>query len=483
MLTDRQGNGVTGATREALDLYDEGLAEFNLYRGDPVARMDGAMAAARGFVMAHVMKAWLFALSTEPEATAMARGMVETAKLLPANERESSHLAVLGELLDGRWNRAATLMDFHNARWPRDLLALQAGHVMDFFRGSARSLRDRIGRTLPFWSDATPGYSVVLGMHAFGLEEAGDYARAEESGRRAVETEPRDCWAHHAVAHIMEMQGRAEDGIGWMLARQPHWAGDDNFFKIHNWWHMALCHLDLGQSEAVLGLYDGPIRSGRSAIAIDMVDASALLWRVHLTGVDVGDRWDELARMWDRHADGRLYPFNDWHAVMAYLGAGREGEVARVLASLEATARGESDVAHWARTIAIPMVHGFAAFWHGDYPRAAEILHPLRFVANAMGGSHAQRDIIDWTMTEAAIRGGMRELAQSFAQERMAVKMHSPINRAFLERAGRIECCDGWRCRAGRRCLRSARAPGPWGRARRGTPPRWRRSAAGSISA
>ncbi len=162
-----------------------------------------------------------------------------------------------------------------------------------------------------------PGRSFVLGMHAFGLEEAGDYARAEDEGRAALAAEPRDAWAHHAVAHVMEMQGRAEDGLGWMAAREPHWTGDDAFFQVHNWWHKALCHLELGQGAAALALYDGPMRGARSGFALDLVDASALLWRVELAGHDVGSRWTELAAAWDAHADGRLYPFNDWHAAMA----------------------------------------------------------------------------------------------------------------------------------------------------------------------
>src|SRR3546814_6562340 len=115
----------------------------------------------------------------------------------------------------------------------------------------------------------------------------------------------------------MEMQGRPQDGLGWMIAREPQWSGDDNFFKVLNWWHRALCHLELGQAEACLALYDGPVREARSAVALDLIDASALLWRLQLTGQDVGGRWLELSEAWDRHADGRLYAFNDWHAVMA----------------------------------------------------------------------------------------------------------------------------------------------------------------------
>jgi hypothetical protein len=351
------------------------------------------------------------------------------------DDRERSHLLVLDQLLRGNWTAAALAMHLHNVEYPRDLLALQAGHLMDFYRASARDLRDRLARALPRWSASTPGHSIVLGMYAFGLEETGDYARAEAVGREALDAEPFDCWAHHAVAHVMEMQGRAQDGIGWMTAREPYWAGDDNFFKVHNWWHRALCHLDLGQAEAVLRLYDGPIRGGRSVIALDLVDASALLWRLSLTGHDVGDRWAELAQCWDQHADGRLYPFNDWHAVMAYLGAGREGEVDRLVAALERSATGEADTAAWARTIGLPLIRGFRAFWGGDYRGCAEGLHAARSIVNQFGGSHAQRDVIDWTLTEAAVRGGLSALAEALAHERLALKPHSLINRAFLRRA------------------------------------------------
>jgi tetratricopeptide (TPR) repeat protein len=435
MISDRQSNRVSGATPEAVALFDQALAEFNIYRGDPVATIDRALAAAPGFVMAHALKAYLLALATEPRATAQATEIVAGARALPMDDRERSHLRILEELLRGNWTAAAVAADFHNVQYPRDMLALQAGHLMDFYRAGARDLRDRLARALPRWSPSTPGHSIVLGMYAFGLEETGDYARAEAVGRAALDSEPYDCWAHHAVAHVMEMQGRAQDGIGWSTAREPYWAGDDNFFKVHNWWHRALCHLDLGQTEAVLRLYDGPIRGSRSVVALDLVDASALLWRLTLTGQDVGPRWAELARCWDQHADGRLYPFNDWHAVMANLGAGREGEVDRVIAALERSAAGDTDTGAWARTIGLPLVRGFRAFWRGDYWECAEGLHAARSIVNQFGGSHAQRDVIDWTLTEAAVRGGLTGLAEALAHERLALKPHSVLNRDFLRRA------------------------------------------------
>ncbi|MES2474098.1 MAG: tetratricopeptide repeat protein, partial [Pseudomonadota bacterium] len=353
---------------------------------------------------------------------------------LRLSEREASHAAALRHVLEGEWSAAALALNHHNIRYPHDLLALQVGHLTDFFQANARNLRDRIGRALPQWQADMPGYSFLLGMQAFGLEEAGDYARAEETGRRALELNPADCWAHHAVAHVMEMQGRPQDGIGWMIAREPHWSGDDNFFQVHNWWHRALWHLELGQVDEVLALYDGPIRQGRSMVAMDMIDASAMLWRVHLSGHDVGTRWQELAVAWDSHADGRTYPFNDWHAVMAYLGAGRHGDVQRIIAGWR-DGDGGSDVASWGRRTALPLIEGFAAFWRGDHERAAGLLFGARFIANSFGGSHAQRDIIDWTLAEAALRGKLAALAEALAHERLALKPRSPVNHSFLARA------------------------------------------------
>ncbi|TDR54332.1 hypothetical protein DFP85_107105 [Halomonas ventosae] len=448
MLTDRQGNTLSGATADTLELYQRSVDAFNIYRGDPVTPLDQALEAAPDFTMARLFRAYLFALATEPDATAAAAADLAVLKRARLTDREASHLAALDRLLAGEWSAAGGMLDHHNMRHPHDLVALQAGHLIDFYRANARNLRDRLARVLPRWSSDLPGHSIVLGMYAFGLEETGAYARAEETGRQALAMEPLDCWAHHAVAHVMEMQGRAEDGIGWMTAREPWWSGEDNLFKVHNWWHLALCHLDLGQAREALALYDGPVRQERSAVALDMVDASALLWRLTLTGQDVGHRWQELADAWDSHADGRLYPFNDWHAVMAYLGAGRDDRVEQLLSALRG-AESTTETAAWARRIGLPLVEGFVAFWRGDYAAAVERLHPARFIANGFGGSHAQRDIIDWTLTEAALRGGDRDVAEALAHERLAAKPYSPVNRAFLNRASALVSATAGQSREG----------------------------------
>ncbi|MEQ8397586.1 hypothetical protein [Thalassobaculum sp.] len=183
MMIDAQGNALSGATATTVDLFDKAVEAFNIYRGDPVGLLDRATGAAPGFAMAHILKAYLFALSTEPESMREAKTILGTVKSLPLCEREASHAAAIDLLLEGEWSAAATALDRHNADYPYDIVALQSGHLMDFYRASSRGLRDRIARVLPRWSADTPGYSILLGMHAFGLEETGDYGRAEETGR------------------------------------------------------------------------------------------------------------------------------------------------------------------------------------------------------------------------------------------------------------------------------------------------------------
>lgn len=433
MHTDRQGNPVTGANATALEAYEGAVRALNVFHGDPVALIDEARAAAPDFVMAHVFKAWIFGLATEPAATEEARRIIQDTRTLPMSERERSHVAALDLLLANEWTQACTALDWHSMSWPLDIVALQAGHLADFYRANARNLRDRIARALPKWSENTPGHSVLLGMYAFGLEESGDYARAEAFGREATAREPLDSWAHHAVAHVMEMQGRAEDGLGWMAAREPYWSSDDDFFQVHNWWHKALYHLELGQQAEALALYDDRIR-GRTAIALDLVDASALLWRLQAEGCDVGDRWSAVAVGWEAHADGSLYPFNDFHAVMAYASSERMADAMR-LAAVYRDSEPQNEVRRWAQATGLPLIEGFIAFAKGDYETAVARLHPARHIVNCFGGSHAQRDVIDWTLMEAAIRGGMGARAEALAGERLAAKPHSPLNRRFLQRA------------------------------------------------
>lgn len=432
-MRDSLGLEITGATPAALEDYERSLHELQCFIGDPVGSVDKALAAAPSFVMAHVLKGYLFGLATERAATEVAADCFASAAKLGGTAREQAHVAALGKLASGRWHDASSVLEDTAIDNPRDGLALQAGHQIDFFTGNARMLRDRIARALPVWSAPMPGYHAILGMHAFGLEEMGDYARAEKEGRRAIEIEPRDGWAQHAVAHVMEMQSRQRDGIRWM--RDTNAWTQESFLQVHNWWHLALFHYDLGEAGEVLELFDGPIYGSRSTLALNMVDASAILWRLHLGGFDVGDRWQAVAQNWA--AKGATnYAFNDAHAMMAFVGAGLSGPAEALIEAQREAMQAGDDNAAFTRDIGNPVTAAIHAFGERNYRETVRLLRPIRGIASRFGGSHAQRDFIDLTLIEAALRAGEGALSRALAAERFEARPASPLSRLFMERAG-----------------------------------------------
>ena len=159
------------------------------------------------------------------------------------------------------------------------------------------------------------------------------------------------------------------------------------------------------------------------------------MWRLDTLGVDIGDRWREQAELWQGHADGKCLVFADIHAAMAELRSGREALVEQRLAAMRETAASSVDAAGLYRTVGIPLVEGLAAFHRGAYAEAVELLLPVRFDLWQIGGSHAQRDVVDWTLTEAAVRAGQRDVALSLAHERLATRPRSAPNRRFLRHA------------------------------------------------
>ena len=438
MIQDAQGHDLSGATAEAVASYDVAVRAFNLVHGDAVGLFDAAREAAPDFAMAHLGKAWVFMVANDPVLRTQAAALVETARPLPVNEREQAHLAALTHLMQGARAAAVAVLDRHLMCYPFDLVAHQGAALSDGFLGRFHWIRVRSARALPFWSKDQSGYATLLAFHAFGAEEAGDYTRAEDESRAAAELEPSSFWPHHTVSHVMEMTGRPEDGLGWMAAREPLWSTPGHMNQVHIWWHKSLFHLELGQCDAALALYDGPIRATQRPVSLSLTNATALLWRLDTIGCDIGDRWQEQADLWQNHADGKCLVFADIHAAMAELRAGREALVERRLAAMRRTAANGVEAAGLYRTVGIPIVQGLAAFHRGAYAEAVEVLLPVRFDLWQIGGSYAQRDVVDWTLTEAAIRAGQRDVALSLAHERLAARPRSGPNRRFLREAEAI---------------------------------------------
>ena len=437
--TDPRGCPVNTRSQEAIDHVEKATWRMLSYFGDPLADLDAAIEADPAWMLPHVMKANCLLTLGEHRFTLMAREALGQGIAQNAGRgmlaREQAHLAATEACLDDRWLDACRLWDGILSDHPRDLAALVPAHLFDFYRGDSLNLRKRVARVLPAWSPSAPLHSYVLGQYAFGLEECNLYPQAREFGERALAIEPRDPWAIHAITHVNEMQGRYLEGAAWLREREADWA-PENGFAFHNWWHLALFYLERLDTDTALALLDERVAPG-AEIALQHVDVTAMLWRLRLMGVDVGDRWTRLLPAWPAEApDAGFYCFNDLHAVLVHIGAERLDLAHQVLDAVRARAEGSSHCAIVAGDTGVPLLASFIAAAEGRHDEAVDGLLAVRDTAFRFGGSHAQRDLIEQTVLATAIAAGRRPLARHLLNERRMAKPDSPLTGWWMERVG-----------------------------------------------
>jgi len=444
VAADARGLSLTGSA-EAVTAYDQAIDHLIRFQSEVVDAAAAAVAADPGCVMARVFCAYLALMSTEEHAVAGAIDALEGLRsdnsdldILP---RERTHLAAAERWIAGDMAWAGEVLGRISIEYPRDLLALAVGHQIDFFTGDAVNLRDRIGRALDGWQPDDAQLGFVHGMYAFGLEESNLYQQSEEFGRAAVERNPDDVWGIHAVVHTCEMAGRVPDGVRFMRSRANDWQSG-NFLNVHNSWHYALYLLQGGDTDGALATYDRMIHHADSQdSALELLDASALLWRMHLEGTAVGGRWAPLASSWARILTPGFYPFNDMHAVMSFIGNDELDRAEDLVRALEDfVSRPVQGSTSWLMTsmVGAQVCRGLVQFGRGEYDSAIARLLPGRKNWHRFGGSHAQRDAVERTLLEAAIRAGRHELAAALVSERLSMRdcnSYAWTKRAWLRNA------------------------------------------------
>ncbi len=423
-LPDASGAATTIASDTAMEHWNATIASVLAHEAAAATHLSATLAAAPGFALGWAAKGLMILTLARAELRADAEAAHARAAALaaytPPTMRERAYIDALRAWLADDPHGAAAHLDRAQRLDNRDILAAKLSHAIRFMAGDLAGMLSAARRHIRSYGEAGPHASYLLGMLSFAAEEAGQYAIAERAGRAAIEANPTDTWARHAVAHALEMTGRPRAGLHWLQAGRNHGAGLNNF-GFHLSWHEALFQLELGDPMAALVLYDTEVRAQRTDDFRDIANAAALLQRLEFAGLRVGARWEELGELAARRIDDRRLVFADLHYALALAGAGRVGDLDRLATGL-ATTQGQGWNAMLSRREGAGLVEAVARFTKGDHAGASRLLLANRPHTSRIGGSHAQRDVMEQMLIESLIRAGDHQRARKILEERLAAR-------------------------------------------------------------
>lgn len=415
MLRDGRDLAVSNATPQAIAALDF-LREQWLAYGNRLAEFLSATERDPDCPLLLTMTALLHLSMENRQGYRDAEPFLVRARAMAdrMNERERLWL----QIVDAQYrDDPAGMSAGHEAlaeRFPRDVFGVKMGQKHYFYIGDFDAMLSLVERTRAANADVP----AIHGMRAFALEQCHRLEEAEEAGRLGAAL-VRDPWAHHAVAHVMETQGRVEDGIAWMRENSGAWDQCNSFLYTHNWWHLALFLIDADRADEALALYDSRVWGVWKEFSQDQVNAVALLARLELRGIDVGARWQDVARYLLPRLHEHVSPFLDLHYVLGLARAGQTSAVTEMLASLEAFAQGAPELVRRAwQKAAVPAAHGIAAHAKGDWAGAVNALAEALPHLQAIGGSHAQRDLFEQLHLDALIKAGWNDKALARLRQR-----------------------------------------------------------------
>jgi tetratricopeptide (TPR) repeat protein len=402
MPTDLHGLPLSTASAEAARAFNHTIEGYLTYRADAPLRLRQLLAADPGFGLAHVLQGYFFMLGFNAAGLPAARQALDTARRLSTGmtAREQAHVAALAHWAAGDIDATLATWEQVLAEHPLDVLAFRLHHFLAFWYGRPEAMAAQADAAMQRWSPELAGWPALLACRCFAHEELGNYAIAEAAGREAIALSPGDLWAAHGVAHVLEMQGRPEEGIAWLAGLEPHWEGGNNLTH-HLWWHRGLYHYERREFDEVLGLYDrrfrnleSPLTQAQPDLYIDIQNAASMLFRLERQRVDVGNRWSELADKAEGRVGDCQSTFTLPHWMMALAAAGRWEAAGRMLEGMRAFAAGQGTAAPLVRDYALPIGEAVAARAKGDPARACDLMRPALAGMHCLGGSHAQQDVL-----------------------------------------------------------------------------------------
>jgi tetratricopeptide (TPR) repeat protein len=444
MIQDCRGLALTTVSEQAAAAFDHAIDGYLGYRADMAARMEALLAADPDFGLAHCLNGYLFLMGFRADTVAAARGALANARRCAGTEREKAHAEALAHWADGDPERAVAVWDHILRDHPHDILAFRLAHFLNFWSGRPEAMLASVLSVERHWSDALPGFGSILACRCFAHEEAGYYLEAENAGRAAVRLDPADLWAAHGVAHVLEMTGRRLEGIAWVEGLQSRWDGGNNL-KHHLWWHQALYHLELGDFPKVLSLYDtgfrdlaAPLTGMAPDLYIDVQNAASVLFRLGRFGVDVGQRWVELADKAESRIGDCQSAFTLPHWMMALAATGRDTAARALLSGMQDFAGGPSPLARLVNEVALPVSEAVLANGQRRHADALALMRPVLGDMYRMGGSHAQQDVLEQVFLDSALKAGSERDVRMMMQRAAGRNQIPPMRRRGYAMAARL---------------------------------------------
>ncbi|MEL7099376.1 MAG: tetratricopeptide repeat protein [Pseudomonadota bacterium] len=418
---DVTGCPVHLPSADAVAHWDGVIHGFLSHGTQTPVHLGEVLEAAPDFALGHAAKGLFSLMMGRAELIAPARAALASARNAPhPDQRTALWVRALEAWLGGSPKGAIAAMEEVLARHPTDTLSAKVSHAIRFILGDARGMRASIEAVMPAHEGhALRGY--LLGCHAFTLEETGDYDAAERAGREGLALAPDDAWGLHAVAHVFDMTARPGMGIALIEENCAAWDHCNNF-RTHVWWHKALLHLDRGEVDTALALYDDEIRADKTDDYRDIANATSLLMRLELEGRDVGARWEELAALAANRVDDGCLVFADLHYMLALSGAGRDTDREAIVlrTATDATRPGEMNAIK--QRPGLCAMAGLEAFAENRWDQAFQNLASARPYMQTIGGSHAQRDVFERMTIDAGLRAGRLDRTEAILAERTALR-------------------------------------------------------------
>ncbi|MEX0286832.1 MAG: tetratricopeptide repeat protein [Paracoccaceae bacterium] len=399
MRQDRYGNPLSTTSDAARDAYVRGV---DLYIGGDAgieAALEQAVATDDGFAMGHL------ALARAKQG--LGKGAEIAAPLARARElagqvttQEASAIDAMGLMLEGQMPLAYPKIRAHVDIYPRDVLLAQTCTSVFGLIGFSGQM-GREAEQLAYTTALAPHYGDdwwFLCMHAFAELEVGQLDRARSHIDRSLELHPTAAHGVHVKAHLLYECGSTAEGVDMLATYQPQM---DRTAQLHCHlsWHLGLWALETGDLDTMWRMLDDNIAPGQSQsppLNI-LTDSAALLARAELRGVAVPDHyWRQISAFAAERFPNPGLAFADVHAALAHAMAGESAPLDRIVADAKGPAA----------PVVRALAEGFGAFARQDWAEAVRAFSGVMAQHERIGGSRAQRDLIEMALAAALLRQG-----------------------------------------------------------------------------